>query len=198
MNSSVYPEEGQEYQQVINSVKKKYSGKKPLRVEFEVEIYWKIRERTQEKRGTFYLNPGDRFRVETGKSVYVCDGQTFWQYNKESNQVIIKNLLDVSLSMHPSQQLSDYLQLDYDIQKRDGDKIVLNWKGNPDDIKEQYNTIRIVIDKDDAEVTEMYLLDKNGNKTTYRFKKTESGINIDKSKFKFEIPEGVDVFDSRD
>ncbi|MFW6254101.1 MAG: LolA family protein, partial [Chitinivibrionales bacterium] len=73
-----------------------------MQISFDLSIFWAVRERTEEKKGELYVSPGDKFRAEVGQTIWVSDGQTYWQYSKAANQVVIKDLLDVDLSMHPS------------------------------------------------------------------------------------------------
>ena len=73
----------------------------------------------EKKSGSLQLMPGDKFRLTIGSTEWISDGHTYWQYNEKTSQVIIKNLLDVDLSMHPSQMIKTYLGYAYQVKSDD-------------------------------------------------------------------------------
>lgn len=183
---------------VITALKKKYSDKSSLELTFNVEIFWKVREKHEKKSGTLILVPGDKFRLKTGSTEWVSDGHTYWQYNEKTCQVIVKNLLDVDLSMHPSQMIKNYLSYSYKVKSSDEKLAILTWSTSGEEQTKLYKEITLWIDKKKNTIKKIFAVDKNGNESTYTFKKTKTAIQIPSTVFTFEIPKGVDVLDTRD
>ncbi len=188
-----------EADQLISRIKSNYSANKGLKVDFDMEIFWAVREKTEENQGTLFLMPGDKFRLEVGNVTYVCDGVTYWQYSKNSSQVIVKNLLDVDLSMHPSQVLSTYLDdFTYAVDSQDEKNARLSWKPENDQANTRTKSISVDIDKQQGTLKQIEIIDKSGNRTRYRFNKTKLNVDIPDDRFTFQIPEDARVLDTRD
>lgn len=182
---------------VITALKKKYNKKTSLELTFDLDIFWKVREKHEKKRGSLHLMPGDKFRVTIGSTEWISDGHTYWQYNEKTSQVIIKKLLDVDLSMHPSQMIKTYLGYPYKVTSDDEKQTVLTWSTTDSDQKKLYIKITLWVNKKKNIIEKVHAIDKNGNESTYIFKKTKTGIQFPSSLFEFEAPKGVDILDTR-
>lgn len=184
---------------IVETLREKYSPKTTIQADLDMTIYWRVREKKETKKGRVAVAPGDRFRVELDNTVWVCDGTTFWQYSSGSNQVVIKDLLDIDLSSHPSQILSTYLtDYDYTTKKENAKTAVLAWKADSTTPSSFYRRIEVTVDKKRKLVSEVFVVDRHGNKTTYRFSHTKLGETIAPETFTFEIPKGAHVLDARE
>lgn len=182
---------------VITALKKKYNEKTSLELTFDLDIFWKVREKHEKKSGSLCIKPGDKFRLTIGSTEWISDGHTFWQYNEKSSQVIIKNLLDIDLSMHPSQIIKTYLGYSYKVKSSDEKQAVLTWLNPEPQQKKSYKEITLWVNKKKNTIEKVTAIDKNGNESTYTFKKTKTDVQFPSILFEFEIPKGVDVLDSR-
>ncbi|MBD3322675.1 MAG: hypothetical protein GF350_16355 [Chitinivibrionales bacterium] len=183
----------------MNKVRQRYSADKTLQTAFELTIYWKIREKEEKKRGHLFLAPGDKFRVELGNAVWVCDGRTWWQYSKHTGQVIIKYLLDVDLSHHPTRILAAHLNERKFVLKQENDPYtVVDAVIDPSNEKSHASTIRLWIDGKSGIIHKLMVVDDKGNTSTYTFKKTRLGEQIPEEMFQFEIPDDAKVLDMRE
>lgn len=182
---------------VITNLKKKYNEKTSLELTFDLDIFWKVREKHEKKSGSLYLMPGDKFRLTMGSTEFISDGHTYWQYNEKSSQVIIKSLLDIDLSMHPSQIIKTYLGYSYTVKSDDEKQTVLTCSNPEPEQKKPYKAITLWINKKKNSIVKIVAIDKNGNESTYTFKKTKTGVQFPPTLFEFEVPKGVDVLDSR-
>jgi outer membrane lipoprotein carrier protein len=182
----------------MKTVRKKYDENATIESQFELKIYWAVREKEERKKGVVLIAPGDKFRVTAGKSLWVSDGYTLWQYNPQTNQVIIKKLVDVDFSSHPSQIISRYLA-EYEYKKIDENReqIVAAWEPDSTSNAPFYTSITVWIDKKDAVIDKIHAVDRNKNESTYTFRKTRFGAQVNASVFEFESPEGVSVIDVR-
>lgn len=191
------PAFGQEHA-IVTALKEKYSGKTTLELEFDLEIFWAVREKTEKKRGRLCLAPGDRFRIEVGSTAWVSDGHTYWQYGKQTSQVVIKDLLDVDLSMHPSQIIASHLDHTYSVDSENEKQIVLSWTRPEDGPRTQYRKVTLWVDRKKVVVSKLQVIDESGNQSTYAFTKVEFGGRPANGMFVFETPKGATVLDARD
>jgi outer membrane lipoprotein-sorting protein len=183
---------------LLSSLRQKYGSGVELETDFDLEIFWKTREKTEKKEGTLYLAPTDRFRLELATGVWVSDGRTYWQYSSATQQVVIKNLLDVDLRMHPSQIISRYLHdYTYTMGEHDGRQAVLVWMPAEGEEKPDAKSVSIWVDTKKLVMKKLVVEDTGGNVSTYTFKKTRIGETVPQSVFTFDTPEGASVLDTR-
>ena len=183
---------------IVSAVKKKYSDKTSLELTFDLDIFWKVREKHEKKSGILRIMPGDKFRLKMGSWEWVCDGHTYWQYNEKTDQVVIKNLLDIDLAMHPTQMMKTYLSYDFTVPSRDEKEAVLEWKATEEQKKKGYSAITIWVDTKKTIIKKICAVDKTGNTSTYTFTKAKFGTPIPPETFTFTVPKGVEVVDTRD
>lgn len=182
---------------LIETVKKRYNNNKKLYAQFDLKVYWGIREKTENKEGILYLGDEDRFNLTLGSTQWVCDGATFWQYNTKTSQVIIKDLLDVNLSMHPSSVITRFLSYNFKYEgtkKKEAHFVCTNIAEKS---KGTYTSLEIWINKKDNTVSVIKFVDRSENESTYTFKKTDFDTDIKEEQFTFTVPEGADVVDTR-
>jgi len=186
---------------IMDEVRKKYDLSQTIESDFEVDIYWYIREREEHKEGSFIIAPGDKFTVSLDKTHWICDGQTYWQYNENAGQVIIKRLLDIDLSAHPSQMLMKYLhEYQYSLKEKKKKELILEWTrpAAGANANSYYQSIILTIDRENHIVLSLKVTDKNQNVSTYTFKKTKFNITPQPGAFTFDVPKGVSVLDVRE
>jgi outer membrane lipoprotein carrier protein len=184
---------------LVDELRAKYGKQVTLQTSFDLEIMWKVREKTEKKSGTLQIAPDDKFRLELDNTVWVSDGLTYWQYSKATSQVVIKKLVDVDLSMHPSQIITTYLfDYSYAIKDENDKQAVLEWTAPQDDAKAYAKAITMWVDKKKMILKKLHVVDTNGNESTYDFKKTKVGGDIPAETFRLAIPEGASVLDTRD
>ncbi len=183
---------------LIAALKKKYHEKSSLELTFDCKIFWKVREKTEKKRGVLIIKAGDQFRLKLGSWEWVCDGQTYWQYNKKTSQVIIKSLLDVDLGMHPSQMMNTYLSYDFTVTSGNDKEAELSWTVPKQEQKNPYTHISLMVDKKKTVIKKLLAVDRKGNESTYTFVKTKTLAQIPPETFTFKVPKGVEVIDTRD
>jgi outer membrane lipoprotein-sorting protein len=183
---------------LIDQLKAKYSPTKTIKLEFDLSIFWKVREKTETKSGSVII-AGDKFRAELGSTLWVCDGTTYWQYSKASNQVIIKRLADVDLSSHPSQLIETYLtKYKFTTTAEDDNSATLAWQAPAGAKDETTRAITLWVDKKKGTIKKLLTVDKSGNENTYSFKKSEFGIQVPPATFTFTPPQGASILDSRE
>lgn len=183
---------------VMNLMRSKYTTDSFIEAQFQMHIWWGVREREETKNGHLYIAPQNRFRVELGGETMVSDGKIYWQYSKKGAQVVIDNLSKLDLSYHPSQLLSTFLsKYSYRQEKVKDNQTVLNWTADDSSKGSLYADIVIDVITKTGEVTKLKVTDRNGNIQTFTFKKTVFGAKIPKEVFTFEVPDNIQVLDNR-
>lgn len=153
--------------------------------------------RVQETAGYIQAKRPNLFFWETQPPLaqrIVADGKEIWIYDPDLEQVTVKTLGE-DIQNTPALLLSgdvQNLQKAYEITHQQVsekiDQFVLVPKGK-DSLFEQ---MRLSFDK--GVLTEMRLMDSLGQRTVISFSKIETNPNIPDSTFRFQVPEGVDVF----
>jgi outer membrane lipoprotein-sorting protein len=183
---------------VLQTVRSVYSGASSLDVSFSLHIVWKVREKEETQSGHIQMAPGEKFRVDLGSLLWVSDGTTLWQEETsgKSKQVVVKNLTDVDIDMHPSHILSAYLDKNtFRTIGETGSRITV------ESVVAQKNAdiqlLRCVLDKKTGYIQSLLAIDRSGNESTYTFKKTKTGCSLNKKLFSYSAPKGVKVIDMR-
>jgi outer membrane lipoprotein-sorting protein len=184
---------------LIDTVRAHYASSKNLSASYELSIFWKIREKIERSSGSISYSPGDKFRVDSDRSAWASDGRTFWQYNRSGNQVIIKNLLDVDVSMLPSQILKTYLfNFKYAVTRPDAKTAIFKWTRPATDKKTFASAVTMWIDAEKGLIEKILIVDGSGNESTYQFKKTKTDAMFTPDFFVFIPPTGAVIVDTRE
>lgn len=181
----------------VESLRKKYDSKKSVDLSFELTIFWSVRERYEKKNGELTFSPGEKFKLTLGNSTWVSNGQTYWQFSNKTNQVVIKSLLDIDLSLHPSSMMQSFLSYPFSVFSSDEKTTILQWMGDPKNSDLPYKKITVNVDKKKMIINELTVTDDDGNESRYIFKRSKFGENKAPRFFDFSIPEGADVLDTR-
>jgi outer membrane lipoprotein-sorting protein len=185
---------------IMKAVRSKYNATTSLEARFDLHIFWKVREKEEANSGKIYFAPGDKFRVEAGKTAWVSNGETFWQSDKDDKgvQVVIKRLSEVSVSMLPTHILNTYVaDYRYRLTQENATAAIVEWKADSLAMKTQASVIRLSIDKKSGTITSLFIIDDSGNESTYSFKKTQFPAKLSETLFEFVPPKGASIFDMR-
>jgi outer membrane lipoprotein-sorting protein len=184
---------------IVEKLKETYDVSKGIKLDFDLRIYWKVREKEEQKRGSLQLATNDRFRLQLGATTWASDGTTFWQYNENTNQLVIKKLLDLDLSKHPSQMIDHYLTgYTYTIGTSVDGMTVLEADIPVGDGTVSNQSLRIYVDKGKYRIEKIIQIDRYGNESVYTFRRTRIGADFKPDVFTMTIPEGADVLDTRE
>ncbi len=184
--------------EIISSLKKKYDVKSTIELSFDMDIFWSVREKHEKKAGHLQLAPDDKFRLKLGSTEWISNGHTYWQFNTKTKQVIIKDLLDVDLSMHPSQMIKAYLSRSYTVTSQSEKEATLVCAIDEDKKRKSFKSITLIVDLKKLVIKEMVVVDTDDNKSTYTFKKTKFNQTVPNELFTFKTPKGVEVLDTRE
>lgn len=139
---------------------------------------------------------GDKYKLELDEQVVINNGETFWTYLPDVNEVNIDNYNPDEDEISPSKIYEAY---------KKGYKYIYigdeNVKGKPhsvidlvpDDKDAQYFKIKLYIGKADDSLSQWVMYDKSGNQYKYTIENFDSSINPAESFFVFDASKYPDV-----
>jgi len=165
----------------------------PAEMEFDLEIYWSIREKKESKEGELLIQGDEEFDFTLDNSRWISDGVTVWQYSESNNQLVIKNFFDLGRSLRPATMFNRFANRDFEQVTVDNETF-WRWTGNDDP---DYIRIDVLL-SDDGDAFEWILfVDSDENESRYEFSSMTFLESVADSCFVFTAPEGVEVFDER-
>lgn len=166
-----------------------------LKARFEQTVTDEQGQVVQESAGEVMLLRPGRFRWDYErpfKQLIVADGQFLWVYDSELAQATVKPLGN-ALGAAPIMLLSEPRPLTEDfIVLQESSDGVLQWVELKPKLQDT-DFVRILIGLDGAGIREMRLWDQFNQQTKIRFHDLELNIEIPPSRFRFDLPPGVDV-----
>ncbi len=149
----------------------------------------------QEATGTLELKKPGRFRWHYGAPYsqhIVADGKNLWMLDLELAQATVQPLED-ALGSAPIILLTELRPLAEDFEIRGmPDEFGLRWIALVPRIRDT-EFYRVELGLDGNSIIEMKLHDHFDQQTIIRFSQLQTNINIPDARFKFNIPDGVDV-----
>ncbi len=163
---------------------------------FTQEVVDQNGKRIQSASGTMQFQRPGKFRWAYQKpyeQLIVGDGQKFWMYDKDLNQVTVKKL-DAALGSSPAALLSGSNEIErgFDL-KEDGSKEGLDWLQATSKTRDSsFGKIRMGFDAQ-AGLVVMELYDMFGHRTVLRFTDMQRNPGFSDKQFSFTPPKGADV-----
>ena len=179
-------------QKELTSLLKKIQND-PVEMEFSLEIYWSVREKTEKKKGSLLLAGEENFDLTLEKSRWVSDGVTVWQYSEKNSQLVIRNFFDMDFSLHPSTMFERFGSRKFK-EITENDNTILRWSSDED---LEYRKIDVKLSDDNNRFESILFVDLEDNESRYIFKKMLFLDSVEESRFVFTTPKDVEVFDER-
>jgi len=153
----------------------------------------------QNNSGRLWVSKPSRFRIETTEpyvQTLVSDGENFWSYDADLEQVIV-SALDADIKQVPILLLSgqaDRITREYKVSYF-RDETVEHYVLAAKSASSLFETLSIEFEADKP--VALTVSDSLGQRTRIELHDLEINEPIDASRFQFEAPEGVDVIDDR-
>jgi outer membrane lipoprotein-sorting protein len=151
-----------------------------------------------QQQGALALSSKDRFYLQTQDLEVMSNGVDLWEYHVPARQVVVKSLLDLDHSMHPSRILTSYLRckpIGVEMQELLGNQVPVVQL----DPTGQINTLQAMsvwLDPKEFTPLRIHTLDLAGNQTWYDLSRLERKKFV-ADFFDFKIPAGVEELDMR-
>ena len=190
---------GENADDVMSNVQKKYETIKDASVRFTEHIEFGVMKTEQTFTGTFQMKKGGKYRIEGEEQVIVTDGSSVWTYTKSNRQVVIDTYHEDPKSFSPDKVLVNVPQ-NYSAtllaEERTGRNMSV-LKLIPKDEQSQVKWLKVWIDRSDWLMQKLVMQDISDNVTTYTITDVRLNTNLQDSVFHFLPPEGTDVVDLR-
>jgi outer membrane lipoprotein-sorting protein len=181
---------------LVALLRKNYDPSQSISTRYALTIYWSVREKEEKRQGTLSLASGDRFCITAGDERFVSDGTTYWHYTPQTNQVVIKDLKTVDLSLLPSQLFARFIvSCPFKQVRSEKGMAELEWMSDSTNVP--YRLISVKVKEKEGRITSCVLTDRNGNVFTYTFTATTLGKTIPGRTFEFAVPKSARVVDLR-
>lgn len=180
----------------IDSLKTFISQTHSAQAKFTQEVTDQAGKRIQSASGVMQFQRPGKFRWAYQKpyeQIIVGDGEKFWLYDVDLNQVTVKKL-DAALGSNPAALLSGSNEIErgFDLQD-DGTRDGLEWlQAKPKTTETSFDKIRMGFNAQ-AELVAMELNDVFGHKTVLRFSNMQHNPKFSAQQFHFTPPKGADV-----
>ena len=175
--------------ELLNAVQSKYNSINTLTADFSKSSGSK-----EDFSGKIYLKKENKLRIELKNNTIITDGETFWNYNKKENKVIINNY-DES---EPSElSLNNFIQV-YPSKSNvssgeEGNYKILRLV--PKTAELNFSSAKLYINKDD--LVEKVIIDSNSGNSTITLSGYKLNQDIPDSEFTYSPPKGIKVIDLR-
>jgi len=180
----------------IEKLKSFIAATNSANADFTQDVFDQSGRRIQRSSGIMQFQRPGKFRWTYQKpyeQLIVGDGERFWLYDADLNQVTVKKL-DAALGSSPAALLSGSNEIENDFTlTEDGSRDRLEWLlAIPKAQDSGFEKIRMAFDAQ-AGLAIMELFDTFGNKTVLKFSALQRNPEIPDRQFRFTPPKGADV-----
>jgi len=180
----------------IEKLKNFIAATHSAQAEFTQNVLDQSGKRIQSASGTMQFQRPGKFRWEYRKpyeQIIVGDGEKFWLYDLDLNQVTVRKL-DAALGSSPAALLSGSNEIERGFAlSEDGSQEGLEWlQAKPKGQESSFEKVRMGFDAQSGLVV-MELNDMFGHKTVLRFSGMQRNPKIPGQQFSFTPPKGADV-----
>ena len=178
-----------ENNELLKSVQSKYNSINTLAVNFAKSSGSK-----EDFSGKLFLKKENKLRIELKNNTIISDGETFWNYNKKENKVIINNYD----SEEPTElSLNNFIQV-YPSKSNvtsgeEGNYKTLTLEPKTSDLN--FNKAKLYINNDN--LVEKVQIDSNSGESTITLSGYKLNQDIPDSEFTYSPAKGIKVIDLR-
>lgn len=194
----------QKAKNILNKLSKTYKAHKSIKADFTITTI--NRDKTKMSQGGTIWVKKKFFKIAMSDQVIMCDGKTIWTWQKEVNEVQIKNYKPSSREIQPSQLFTIWEQgFNYvwaGTSTQAGKKVdVIDLA--PKDGKEgkDYSKVKLYVNKALNQIVSATIIKKNGMKVTYTINNQSTKERLTKSDFKMDTKAkqkaGAEIVDLR-
>lgn len=184
---------------VLALSKKWFDSGKAWSFDFRVRVDYAGSPETGYQGGNLLVTGKDMFRLRIPGLAIYCDGKNFWQWNRETNQVLWKLLEDMESNMHPSELLFKYLSCKPLGMKREkiNGKFANVVKLDASRYGKDFAEMEVWLSEKDASPLRLVTVDPLRNVSTYDISNLKRVDNAKVSDFTLVPEKGMDVIDMR-
>ena len=191
---------GQSGEEIIARVQKRLASYKTFSARFEKQFYWAVLDKYRSREGRIYLRRPNRFRIELeGGDVVVADGEAVWSYVVHNGQVVISPY-EAQIKT-PWEVFFNYTERYVPIAVEEtelGRRRCYLLVMEPENESSVIEQMRVWVEPRKWFLLQVEQREANGNRTAYVLRDHRVNKRISDEVFAFEVPEGVEVLDTRE
>ncbi len=173
---------------ILDRVKSKHKTAESIKVDFSFKLENKKRDNFKEVREGTATIKGDKFRVNLGSHLIICDNNTVWTYLKEADEVQVNTYKPDQMKINPSEMFTLYKEgflYGYKGEKTVDGKPYYRVELTPENKEKSFYKIRLLVNQDDYHISQTKVFEKDGSIYTYDFKNYRLDQNIATKQFTF-------------
>ena len=181
---------------VLDKVSNQYNSYSTIKVDFDFILENKKKKDFKEVREGDAQMKGEKFRINLGNHLIICDNENVWTYMKGVGEVQINDYEPEKMKINPSRILTLHEEgflYGYKDKTTINSDYYHNIELTPEDKSKSFYKIRVLIDTDNYRVKRMKVFEKDGSIYTYKFKNYKVNESLPNSKFKFKKKDYPDV-----
>ncbi|HTA63269.1 MAG TPA: outer membrane lipoprotein carrier protein LolA [Bacteroidia bacterium] len=190
---------------ILDDLSKTTKSYKTISAEYELILLNKEKKQTDKQSGKIQVK-GNKYKLEIPGNTIVCDGKTVWTYNKDAQEVSIKNFEPNSEEgLNPSNIFTLY-ETGYKYKYEKEEKIgantyhVINLYPAVKPEKKKFSIIKLFVEKTKKQVGEIKMMMKDGGTQTYEIKSFTPNAPLADTVFAFDTKsfKADQIVDERD
>jgi len=183
--------------EILNSVSEKYQSLNGLSATFEY-TYFNAQEGANQTNTGEVTIKGDMYKLVLDDQEIYNNGETVWTYIKSNNfKEVTINSVDKNMEELTPSNIYNIYKKGYDYQllgeKTQNGKTVEEVLLTAESEKNQFQKIKLIIDKNEKDLLGWEIEDDMGGVFSYRFKEIDSKINVPDNYFVFDKQKHPDV-----
>jgi outer membrane lipoprotein-sorting protein len=173
--------------QILDDISKTTKSYKTITTDYTLVVTNKEKKQTDKQAGKIQVK-GTKFRLEIPGNSIICDGKSVWTFNKEANEVSIKNYEpSADDALDPTKIFTMYENgYKYKFDKEEAGLTIINLYPSVKPEKKKFHTIKLYVDKTKKQVKKLVMLMKDGGTQTYELKTLTPNLDIIENQFVFD------------
>ena len=175
---------------VLDAVSAKFKTFSSVQAGFSYKVEDAKGKTMSTKTGTVWMK-GNKYRVSFGGQEIFSDGNTIWNYDKNSNEVTINNVDASGSALTPQKLFTNFYDKDFlyllNGEKKVGAKTLQEIEMTPTDKSKPFHKVYLQVDKTTKTIYSTKVLENGGNRYTYTVSNMKTNGALTDNQFAFDI-----------
>ncbi len=188
--------------QVLDAVSNKFKTFNSVQAGFTYKVEDAKGKAMSTKKGNVSMK-GNKYKVSFGGQEIFSDGNTVWNYDKNSNEVTINNVDASGSALTPQKLFTNFYDNDFlyllNGEKKIAGKTMQEIEMTPTDKSKPFHKVYLQVDKAAKTIYSTKVLENGGNRYTYTVSNMKTNAALTDKQFTFDKSKypGVEVVDLR-
>ena len=188
--------------QVLDAVSNKFKTFNSVQAGFTYKVEDATGKAMSTKKGNVSMK-GKKYKVSFGGQEIFSDGNTVWNYDKNSNEVTINNVDASGSALTPQKLFTNFYDNDFlyllNGEKKIAGKTMQEIEMTPTDKSKPFHKVYLQVDKAAKTIYSTKVLENGGNRYTYTVSNMKTNAALTDKQFTFDKSKypGVEVVDLR-